>query len=257
MHWHTEEETREQDGREGTAQSSREKNSERERERTIRQSALRSPLTRSHLSAWARIEPPSLCSPVHKTQTAANSLHSPFRAVPKLLSPPACIFLSGVQTGAKEEQIDTPSGSCLALAVCGTHDGFYREKTPKHKMAEVSKFRKSQKCETAADFCCLNVRENSCDVDLDVIQVGISYYIASIAFLVFPVPSDCSSTSWYQLRPFWRFRVVVTLTHVYAALIRWLGDPDGHSPRPDGALPFPVCHTMTSQSGCQDTVSLT
>ncbi|KAG7224100.1 hypothetical protein INR49_019835 [Caranx melampygus] len=41
------------------------------------------------------------------------------------------------KTRAKEEQIDTPSGSCLALAVCGTHDGFYREKTPKHKMAEL------------------------------------------------------------------------------------------------------------------------
>lgn len=66
---------------------------------------------------------------------------------------------------------------------------------------------------------------------------------------------DCNSVSWH-LRPFWWFMVVVTLTHVYAILIRWLGDPDDRLPRPDGVLPFPVCHSMTSQSGCQDTLSL-
>lgn len=78
--------------------------------------------------------------------------------MPRFLSLLACIYLSAVQTRVKEEQIDTPSGSCLALAVFGTYDGFYREKTPKHKMAEVSKFRKSQMWERAADLCCLNFR---------------------------------------------------------------------------------------------------
>lgn len=95
--------------------------------------------------------------------------------MPKLLFLPACIYLSGVQTRVKEEQIDTPSGSCLAFAVCGTYDGFYREKTPKHKMAEVSKFRKSQKWERAADLCCLNVRDGSGAVDLDAVRVGVLY----------------------------------------------------------------------------------
>lgn len=86
--------------------------------------------------------------------------------VPGLPSPLAQILISGLQTGVKEEQIDAPSGSCLALAVCGTHDGFYREKRPKHKMFEVSKLRKSQKWETSVGF-------SPQPVDLDVI---LSWY---------------------------------------------------------------------------------
>lgn len=46
-------------------------------------------------------------------------------------------------------------------------------------------------------------------------------------------------TSWHQLRPFWWFAAVVTLTHTYAILIRWFGDADDRLPRPDGALPSP------------------
>ena len=79
------------------------------------------------------------------------------------------------------------------------------EKTPKHKMAEVSKFRKSQKRETSTDlfffFQC------SPDGDLDVLQVGISNNASSLTFSLFFLffkevvcvsfpgaspPSDCS-----------------------------------------------------------------
>lgn len=96
--------------------------------------------------------------------------------MPKFLFLPVCIYLPGAETRVKEEQIDTPSGSCLALAVCGTYDGFYREKTPKHKIAEVSKFRKSQKWERAADLCCLDVGVGSHAVDLDAIQLSVLYH---------------------------------------------------------------------------------
>lgn len=61
-----------------------------------------------------------------------------------------------------------PSGSCLALAVCGTYDGFYWEKMPKSKMAAVSKFRKSQKWERAADLCRVVV--------LDTMHLSVLYH---------------------------------------------------------------------------------
>lgn len=38
-------------------------------------------------------------------------------------------------------------------------------------------------------------------MDLDVIQVGISYYIGSVAFLVFPAPFDCSSDQLLSAPP--------------------------------------------------------
>ena len=141
-------ETGEWDGKEKTAQSNRERWKRKAHMSVCPEITFdTAPPVSMDLNQAPFFSEPKCIKPVEQIHCTAF-----IGAVPKFLFLPARIYLSGVQTGVKEEQIDTPSGSCLALAVCGTHDGFYREKTPKHKMAEVSKFRKSQKQERAADL---------------------------------------------------------------------------------------------------------
>lgn len=145
VHWHTEEETRARTG--GREQHGPTK------KRVVKESGPYVSLPWDYLWHSPTCQHGPELSPLFSKLYCTGF----FGAVPEFFFRLTCVYLAGVQTRVKEEQIDTPSGRCLALTVCGKNDGFYLEKRPKHRTAEVSKLRKSQKWETTVDLSCLNV----------------------------------------------------------------------------------------------------
>lgn len=161
---HTEEETREQDGRYRTVNRKKKRRREDHTSACPESTFDTAPSVSMDLNQATFFSEPKY---IKFRELVQLFIARPFHgAAPKFLFLPACIVLSGIQTGVKEEQIDTPSGRCLAWAVCGILSG-KDAKTQNCLGHQVKEIPNVEECWKSLLFY---VREGSCAMVLIAIH---------------------------------------------------------------------------------------